>query len=70
MKLDSDAKAYISILGIKDELVIKSINDFTLSLKSSNLWSKMKSVYPNPNFDLKSAKKTERKNKINRIFNR
>lgn len=44
--LDSDARLFIDAVGITNQTQINSINQLVIDLKSYNIWSKMKAVYP------------------------
>lgn len=66
--LNSDTIAYISVLDITDKNEISAIDELVISLKSENLWNKMKAIYPHYNLNLKTAKKEFRKKKINSII--
>ena len=43
---DSDAQAFISAATITDNTQQNAINQLVLDLKSANIWSKMKAIYP------------------------
>lgn len=43
---DPDAQAFITAAGITDNTQKTAINTLVLSLKSNNIWTKMKAVYP------------------------
>lgn len=66
--MQSDTKAYISKAGLTSVNEINAIDELVKSLKSYNLWSKMKSIYPHMHIDLKSIKIETRKDKIKSIF--
>ena len=66
--MQSDTIAYISASGISNEIEISAVDELVKSLKSSGIWSKMKSIYPNMSIDLKSIKIQIRKDKIKSIF--
>jgi hypothetical protein len=44
--LDPDAQAFITAASISNSTQKSAINQLVLDLKSNNLWSKMKAVYP------------------------
>lgn len=44
--LDPDAQAFLTAAGITDSTITTAINTLCLDLKSNNLWTKMKAVYP------------------------
>lgn len=44
--LDPDAQAFLTAAGISDATIINAINTLCLDLKSNNLWTKMKAIYP------------------------
>lgn len=44
--LDSDARLFIDAVGITNQTQINAINKLVIDLKSYNIWSKMKAVYP------------------------
>lgn len=44
--LDSDAQAFITAAGITDETQQSAINTLVLDMKSANIWTKMKAIYP------------------------
>ena len=43
---DPDAQAFITAAGITDNTQKTAINTLVLSLKSNNIWTKMKAIYP------------------------
>ena len=43
---DADAQAFITAAGITDNTQKTAINTLVLSLKSNNIWTKMKAIYP------------------------
>jgi len=43
---DPDAEAFFTATGITDATQKSAVNDLVVNLKSANLWSKMKAVYP------------------------
>ncbi len=43
---DTNAQAFITAAGITDAGQKSAVNTLVLSLKSGNIWSKMKAVYP------------------------
>jgi hypothetical protein len=43
---DSDAQSFLNAAGITDTLQASAINTLVTDLKSSNIWSKMKAIYP------------------------
>ena len=46
LTLDSDACAFIASAGITDSTQKNAINTLVLDLKSANIWTKMKAIYP------------------------
>ena len=44
--LDVDAQAFITATGITNATQITAINNLVLGLKSNNIWTKMKAIYP------------------------
>lgn len=44
--LDPDAQAFLTAAAITDPTITTAINTLCLDLKSNNLWTKMKAVYP------------------------
>lgn len=44
--VDPDAQAFITAAGITDNTQKTAINTLVLSLKSNNIWTKMKAIYP------------------------
>lgn len=44
--LDSDASSFITIAGITDTTQQSAVNTLVVDLKSNNLWSKTKAIYP------------------------
>jgi hypothetical protein len=44
--LDPDAQAFITAAGITDGTQQSAVNQLVLDLKSANIWTKMKAVYP------------------------
>lgn len=44
--LDSDALAFITAASITDSTQKSAINQLVLDLKSANIWTKMKAIYP------------------------
>ena len=44
--LDVDAQAFITATGITDATQITAVNNLVLGLKSNNIWTKMKAIYP------------------------
>lgn len=44
--LDPDAQAFLTAAAITDATITTAINTLVLDLKSNNLWTKMKAVYP------------------------
>ena len=45
-QLDADAKAFLDAAGITDSTITGAINTLVRSLKSYNIWTKLKAVYP------------------------
>jgi hypothetical protein len=45
-KLDPDAVAFLTAAGITDATITDAINTLVKGLKSNNIWSKMKALYP------------------------
>jgi hypothetical protein len=43
---DADAQAFITAAGITDATQKSAVNQLVLDLKSANIWTKMKAVYP------------------------
>jgi hypothetical protein len=43
---DTDAQAFITAAGITDGTQQSAVNQLVLDLKSANIWTKMKAVYP------------------------
>jgi len=43
---DNDAIVYLDNSGITDQYIRRGINNFTISLKNNNLWTKCKAIYP------------------------
>ena len=43
---DADAQAYIDAASITDSTQISAVNQLVLDLKSYNIWTKMKAIYP------------------------
>lgn len=43
---DINASNYLDIINVTDSKTRNAINDFTVSLKNNNLWSKMSGIYP------------------------
>jgi len=43
---DADAQAFVTNAGIVDQVEANAINNLVIGLKSDNLWTKMKAVYP------------------------
>jgi hypothetical protein len=43
---DADAQAFITAASITDPTQISAVNTLVTGLKSNNLWSKMKAIYP------------------------
>jgi alkaline phosphatase len=43
---DTDAKAFLTASQVADTIQQSAINDLVLDLKSANIWTKMKAVYP------------------------
>ena len=44
--LDVDAQAFITATGITNATQITAVNNLVLGLKSNNIWTKMKAIYP------------------------
>ncbi len=44
--IDTDAQAFITATNITDSTQQSAINTLVLDLKSANIWSKMKAIYP------------------------
>lgn len=44
--IDSDAQAFITAASITDTTQKNAINQLVLDLKSANIWTKMKAIYP------------------------
>ena len=44
--LDTDAQAFITAATITDPTEISAVNQLVLDLKTANIWTKMKAVYP------------------------
>jgi hypothetical protein len=44
--LDPDAQAFLTATGITDATITDAINTLVKGLKSNNIWSKMKALYP------------------------
>lgn len=44
--IDADAQAFITAAGITDSTQKSAINQLVLDLKSANIWTKMKAIYP------------------------
>lgn len=44
--LDSDAQAFITAVSITDSTQKSAINQLVIDLKSANIWTKMKAIYP------------------------
>lgn len=44
--MDTDAQAFITAVGITDTTQKNAINQLVLDLKSANIWTKMKAIYP------------------------
>jgi hypothetical protein len=45
-KLDPDALAFLTAAGITDATIKNAINNLVKSLKTNNIWIKMKAIYP------------------------
>ena len=43
---DADAQAFITAAGITDATQQSAVNQLVLDLKSANIWTKMKAIYP------------------------
>jgi hypothetical protein len=43
---DTDAQAFITAAGITDATQQSAVNQLVLDLKSANIWTKMKAIYP------------------------
>jgi hypothetical protein len=43
---DTDAQAFITAAGITDATQQSAVNQLVLNLKSANIWTKMKAIYP------------------------
>jgi hypothetical protein len=43
---DADAQAFITAAGITDATQKNAVNQLVLDLKSANIWTKMKAIYP------------------------
>lgn len=43
---DADAQAFITAAGITDATQKSAVNQLVLDLKSANIWTKMKAIYP------------------------
>jgi hypothetical protein len=43
---DADAQAFITAAGITDATQQSAVNQLVLNLKSANIWTKMKAIYP------------------------
>jgi len=46
VSVDTDALAFITASGITDNTQKNAINQLVVDLKSANIWSKMKAIYP------------------------
>jgi hypothetical protein len=44
--IDTDAQAFITAAGITDATQQSAVNQLVLDLKSANIWTKMKALYP------------------------
>jgi hypothetical protein len=44
--LDTDAQAFVTAAGITDATQVSAVNTLVTSLKSANIWTKMKALYP------------------------
>ena len=44
--LDTDAQAFVTAAGITDATQVSAVNTLVTSLKSANIWTKMKAIYP------------------------
>jgi hypothetical protein len=44
--IDTDAQAFITAAGITDGTQQSAVNQLVLDLKSANIWTKMKAIYP------------------------
>jgi len=44
--IDTDAQAFITAAGITDGTQQSAVNQLVLNLKSANIWTKMKAIYP------------------------
>lgn len=44
--IDTDAQAFITAASITDNTQKNAVNQLVLDLKSANIWSKMKAIYP------------------------
>lgn len=46
VSIDADAQAFITAAGITDATQKTAINQLVLDLKTANIWTKMKAIYP------------------------
>ena len=44
--IDADALAFLNAAGITDSTQMSAINTLVIGLKSANIWTKMKAIYP------------------------